>query len=120
MDNSLKKRNRSRITRKYRVRNALKGCSERPRLSVSKTNLHLYAQLIDDEKGITIGGVGTVSKSNKDARKSKDTARQIGTQIAQIAKDKNINAVVFDRGRNKYHGILAQLADAAREAGLQF
>ncbi len=120
MDNSLKKRNKSRIIRKFRVRNGLKGSSERPRLSVSKTNMHLYAQLIDDEKGITLGGVGTLSKSNKTAKKSKDTARQIGTQIAQIAKENNINAVVFDRGRHKFHGILAQLADAAREAGLQF
>jgi large subunit ribosomal protein L18 len=87
MDNSLKKRNRSRITRKFRVRNALKGSSERPRLSISKTNLHLYAQLIDDEKGITLGGIGTLSKSLNAAKKSKDTARQIGTQIAQIGKE---------------------------------
>lgn len=121
MDNSLKKRAKSRWARVHRVRNGLtSGTATKPRLSVSKTNLHLYVQLIDDEKGVTIGGIGTQSKVNKNLGKSKEAARAIGQQIAQIAKEKNINDVVFDRGRYKYHGILAQLADAAREAGLNF
>ncbi len=121
MDNSLKKRAKSRWARAHRVRNGLiSGTAVKPRLTVSKTNLHIYAQLIDDEKGVTLGGIGTQSKTNKNLKKSKESARVIGQQIAQIAKENNINAVVFDRGRNKYHGLLAQLADAAREAGLNF
>lgn len=120
MDNSISKRNRSRRIRVFRVRKNLKGTSEKPRLSVSKTNLHLYAQLIDDEKGVTLAGIGTLSKASQAKRKSKTSAREIGEQIAQIAKQKDIQAVVFDRGRYKYHGVIAQLADAAREAGLQF
>lgn len=121
MDNSLKKRAKSRWARVHRVRNGLtSGTASKPRLSVSKTNLHIYAQLIDDEKGVTIGGSGTQSKANKSLGKSKESARVIGQQIAEIAKGMNINEVVFDRGRYKYHGLLAQLADAAREAGLNF
>jgi large subunit ribosomal protein L18 len=87
-----------------------------------KSNAHLYAQLIDDEKGITLAGVGTLSKINKGAnsRKSKQSAKEIGKQIAEMAKKHNIQTVIFDRGRYKFHGIVAELANAAREAGLQF
>lgn len=123
MDNSKKRRQRSRAMRVMRVRKSLSGSSLKPRLSVSKTNLHLYAQLIDDEKGITLAGIGTLSKENKNTefnRKSKEAARQIGKQIAEVAKKHNVVSVVFDRGRCKYHGVIAELATAAREAGLQF
>lgn len=121
MDNSTSKKNRSKIKRVMRVRKKLKGTAERPRLSISKTNRHIYAQIIDDMKGITIGGIGTLSKENKTVgKKSKETARLIGKQIAEIAKKNQVNAVVFDRGPNKYHGIIAELAEGAREAGLQF
>lgn len=123
MDHSKKRRIVARKRRVMRVRKKLSGSSERPRLSVSKTNKHLYAQLIDDEKGVSIAGVGTLSKRNKDTsanRKSKLAAREIGKQIAELAKEKNIQAVIFDRGVNKYHGVVAELADGAREAGLQF
>lgn len=93
----------------------------KPRLSVSKSNRNIYAQLIDDENRVTLGGIGTLSKADKTkAGKSKESARMIGSQIAQIAKEKNIDTVVFDRGRFKFHGIIAELANAAREAGLQF
>jgi large subunit ribosomal protein L18 len=123
MDNSQKKKRRARLARVMRVRAGIRGTAERPRLSVSKTNLHIYAQLIDDAGGVTIGGVGTLSKANqgtKHNKKSKASARHIGTEIAAIAKKKKIETVLFDRGRYKYHGVIAELANAAREAGLKF
>jgi large subunit ribosomal protein L18 len=106
-----------------RVRKKVRGSSERPRLTVSKTNLHIYAQIIDDVKGITLAGVGTLSKENKSTAhngKSKEAARHIGKQIAEMAKKKSIDTVIFDRGRYKFHGVIAELAAGAREAGLQF
>lgn len=105
------------------MRNKLEGTAERPRLSVSKTNCHLYAQLIDDEHSITLAGVGTLSKANQKAslkKKSKEAAREIGKQIAHLAKERNVSTVIFDRGRYKFHGLIAELATGAREAGLQF
>lgn len=106
-----------------RVRSEIIGTAERPRLSVSKTNRHLFAQLIDDATGTTIAGIGTVHKPSKKSEKnakSKAAAREIGEKIAGIAKKKHIEMAVFDRGRYKFHGIIAELANAAREAGLQF
>lgn len=123
MDNSKKRRMIARRARVFRVRKQVRGTAEKPRLTVSKTNYHLYAQLIDDERGVTLAGIGTLSKELKGTehnRKSKDSARLIGSQIAQLAKKNKIDTVVFDRGRYKFHGVVAELANAAREAGLQF
>lgn len=123
MDNSKSKRLKARRNRVFRVRKSLQGTGVRPRLSVSKTNKHIYAQLIDDVAGITIAGIGTLSKVNKSTShngKSKEAARHIGKQIAELAKQKSIDAVIFDRGRYKYHGVVAELAQGAREAGLRF
>jgi large subunit ribosomal protein L18 len=120
MDKSKKIRKRARFARVMRVRKTLIGSAERPRLSVSKTNCHLYAQLIDDENSVTIAGVGTLSKATENNRKSKDAAREIGKMIAEMALKNNISTVVFDRGRYKFHGVIAELANSAREAGLQF
>lgn len=120
MDKSKKNRRKARMSRVMRVRKTLIGSAERPRLSVSKTNCHIYAQLIDDEKSITIAGFGTLSKGCEDKKKSKGSAREIGKQIAELAKQRNIHSVIFDRGRYKFHGIVAALANSAREAGLQF
>ncbi len=119
MDNAKTKRAVARAKRMKRVRKTIHGTAVRPRLSVSKTNAHLYAQLIDDDKKVTIAGVGTLSKGIK-ARKSKETAQAIGKQIAELAKSSGIKSVLFDRGRYKYHGIIAELATSARDAGLQF
>ncbi len=120
MDHSKENRKRARKSRVMRVRKSLHGNGERPRLSVSKTNRHIYAQLIDDDRAITLAGIGTLSKASHMKKKSKESAREIGRQIAELAKKKNINSVVFDRGRYQFHGIVAELANAAREAGLQF
>lgn len=103
-----------------RVRKKLRGTEDKPRLTVSRTNRHIYAQLIDDEKAITLAGFGTMSKGSSLKERSKDAARIIGKEIARLAKEKNVHSVVFDRGRYKFHGIVAELANSAREAGLQF
>ena len=123
MDNSLTKKRISRARRVLRVRKGVRGSATKPRLSVAKSNCHLYVQLIDDEQGRTLAGVGTLSKDNKATpynKKSKDAARHLGEQIAAKAKEKNVSEVVFDRGRFKYHGIIAEVADGARKAGLRF
>ncbi|NBO23682.1 MAG: 50S ribosomal protein L18 [Chlamydiae bacterium] len=123
MIKNTKKQNLVRQRRVFRVRKRLKGNAERPRLSVFKSNLHLSVQLINDETGITLASVGTMSKELKGTeyeKKSKKSAQLLGEKIAKMAKDKNVEKVVFDRGRFKYHGIIATLADAARQAGLQF
>jgi large subunit ribosomal protein L18 len=120
MDKSKRVRNRARKSRVMRVRKKLHGSAETPRLTVSKTNCHLYAQLIDDDRSFTIAGFGTQSKSGSVKKKSKESAREIGKQIAELAKKQNIHSVIFDRGRYKFHGLVAELANSAREAGLQF
>jgi large subunit ribosomal protein L18 len=119
MDNSLRKRDISRKRRVLRVRKKLKGTAIKPRLCVSKSNKHILAQLIDDQNCVTIAATGTLSKGNK-LKKSVESSKQIGQKIAELAKEKNISTVVFDRGRLKYHGLIASLADGARENGLEF
>ncbi len=119
MESELIKRNRSRKRKVLRIRKKLKGTSDKPRLTINKSNKNIYVQLIDDEKEITLGAIGTNSKENK-IKKSKKAATDLGTKIAEIAKSKKIQKVVFDRGRNKYHGIVAEFANSARKAGLKF
>lgn len=117
------KNHKLKFKRALRVRKKLRGTTSKPRLSVYKSNCHLLVQLIDDEKGLTLGAVSTFGKDYRSTefnRKSKASARKLGEHIAEIAKTKNIKQVVFDRGPFKYHGVLAELADAARAGGLQF
>ncbi len=106
------------------MRKHLRGTSAKPRLCVVKSNCHIQVQLIDDEAGRTLGGTATFAKEFQALpnliAKTRASARKLGEQIAEIAKSKNIKEVVFDRGPFKYHGILAELADAARAGGLQF
>jgi large subunit ribosomal protein L18 len=120
MDHSLVRREKARAKRIMRVRKAVRGTADKPRLTVSKTNRHLYVQLINDEQGLTLAGIGSLSKGVKGDGKSKAAARKIGALIAERAKEQKIERVVFDRGRYKFHGIIAEMAQAAREAGLQF
>jgi large subunit ribosomal protein L18 len=123
MLNNIKKKSLVRQRRVFRVRKNLNGTSERPRLSVFKSNQHLFVQVINDDTGETVVSLGTLSKEFKGtelAKKSKKSAQVLGEKIAKLALDKDIVKVVFDRGRFKYHGIIAELANAAREAGLQF
>ncbi len=116
---NLKKRTTIRKKRAFRIRKKLRGTAERPRLSVSKTINHIGVQLIDDEKGMTLASYSTLTKELK-GKKSKENARLVGEKIGELAKGKNIDRVVFDRGRFKYHGIIAELANGAREKGIKF
>ncbi len=114
---------RLRRTRSLRVRKLLHGTNDRPRLSVHKSNKHIQVQLVDDDSGKTLGTIGTFAKEFRNTefcKKNKVSARKLGETIAEVAKKQNIKEVIFDRGPFKYHGILAELADAARKAGLQF
>jgi len=123
MDNYLDKRNVRRVKRAFRVRKQIRGTSEQPRMSVQRSNRHLTVQLIDDENRVTVACFGTMNQQLKEknlGKKSKEAARAIGIKIAQLAKEKNIHRVTFDRGWYRYHGLIAELANAARETGLHF
>ena len=108
----------NRLRRHRRVRVRLTGSAERPRLAVFRSLNHIYAQVIDDASGRTLAAASTVGQ--KQADKSMDVAASVGKAIAQKAKAAGVNRVVFDRGGFLYHGRIKALADAAREAGLEF
>ncbi|MEW6635945.1 MAG: 50S ribosomal protein L18 [Actinomycetota bacterium] len=104
--------------RRRRVRRKVFGTPERPRLSVYRSNVHIYAQLIDDEAGHTL--VAADSREVGEAESRTEAARKVGELVAQRAAEAGIAEVVFDRGGNKYHGRVAALADGARSGGLKF
>lgn len=111
-------RNEVRLARHARVRNKISGTAATPRLNVFKSNSNIFAQIIDDEKGVTL-----VSASSLDMKlngSNIENAKKVGTEIAKRALEKGITEVVFDRGGYQYHGKVESLADAAREAGLKF
>jgi large subunit ribosomal protein L18 len=113
----------TRLRRKKRVRKRITGTSECPRLTVFRSSKHLYAQVIDDVSGHTIASASTLSPDLKAAVSglSKiEAAKQVGTLVAQRAKDAKVNQVVFDRNGYLYTGRVAAIADAAREVGLKF
>ncbi len=105
-----------------RIRKKMLGTAERPRLSVYRSLNHIYAQLIDDLKGATLVAAGSTEggKGGKRSGGNVASAKEIGKQLAQRAKEKGITKVVFDRGGYLFHGRVKALAEAAREAGLQF
>ena len=112
-----------RVKKHMRVRNRLAGTTERPRLAVFRSNNHMYAQIIDDTVGNTLVAASTLDKDVKAAcekTNNVDAAAQVGTAIAKKALEKGIKTVVFDRGGFLYAGKVKALADAAREAGLEF
>lgn len=109
--------------RHYRIRRKISGTAERPRLAVFRSNQHIYAQLIDDNKQHTLASASTLDsdlKSKLDSGANCDASTEVGKLIAQKAVAQGIQRVVFDRGGNLYHGRIKALADAAREAGLDF
>ncbi len=112
------KKNQNLKLRKQRVRSTVSGTAERPRLTVSVTNLHISAQVINDEKGITLASATTVGAKATGTMTEK--AAIIGTQIAKAAKKAKVSKVVFDRNGRIYHGRVKALADAARAEGLEF
>lgn len=116
----LKKLKVTRKRRVFRIRKKLRGTKDKPRLSINRSNKNLHVQLIDDENSCTLAAIGTNSKEFKKEKKSKKAAALLGKKIAMLAKEKKIETVIFDRGRYKYHGLLAELANAARSEGLKF
>jgi large subunit ribosomal protein L18 len=112
-----------RLRRHSRVRKRVTGTQQRPRLSVFRSNVHIYAQVIDDTTGRTLAAASTIDKdvaASIDGKNKSDQAKAVGELIAKRAKDAGVEQVVFDRGGFKYHGRVQALADAAREAGLSF
>ena len=112
-----------RVKKHLRIRNRFSGTAERPRLAVFRSNNHMYAQIIDDTVGNTLASASTLEKEIKaelEKTNNVDAAAYLGTVIAKRAIEKGIKEVVFDRGGFIYQGKIAALADAAREAGLEF
>jgi large subunit ribosomal protein L18 len=103
-----------------RIRKKLKGTSERPRLAIFRSVAHIYAQVIDDSKGATLAAASSTEKDAGKTGGNVAAAKEIGRRVARRAKEKGIDKVVFDRGGYLYHGRVKALADAAREAGLEF
>jgi large subunit ribosomal protein L18 len=103
-----------------RIRKKLQGTTERPRLAVFRSVAHIYAQVIDDSKGVTLASASSVEKGVVPVGGNVAAAKEIGRKVAERAKEAGIGRVVFDRGGYLYHGRIKALADAAREAGLEF
>ena len=113
-------RKAERQRRHIRVRRKISGTAECPRLCVFRSNSNLYVQVIDDVKGVTLAQASTLDKEVKTKHSNKEAAKEVGTLIAKRAIEKNIKTVVFDRGGYIYHGVVKELAEAAREGGLEF
>ncbi len=113
-------RKMERARRHARVRRKISGTAERPRLCVYRSNTNLYVQVIDDLAGKTLVSASTLDKEVKTKYANKEAAKEVGALIAKRALEKNIKDVVFDRGGYIYHGVIKELADAARNGGLNF
>lgn len=113
-------RKMERARRHLRVRRKISGTAECPRLCVYRSNKNLFVQVIDDVKGITLAQASTLDKEVKTKHANKEAAKEVGALIAKRALEKNIKSVVYDRGGYIYHGVVKELAEAAREAGLKF
>ncbi len=113
-----------RVRRKRSIRSRVQGTPERPRLTVFRSNQHIYAQVIDDTSSASLAAVSTLSKSLKDAvgkcENKREAAALVGKTIAEVCKSRGIEKVVFDRNGYLYHGRVSALADGAREGGLEF
>ncbi len=121
--NKANKKKEMRVKRHERARFYLSGTTDRPRLAVFRSLNHIYAQIIDDDKGITLVAASSSEKAAREKNVkggNKAGARTVGTMIAERAKEKGITQVVFDKGGFKYHGRVKELADGARAGGLQF
>jgi large subunit ribosomal protein L18 len=117
---SKKDKNAQRLKRHARVRAKVSGTTERPRLAVYRSNANIYAQIIDDVKGVTLCSASTVEKGVEGIGSNKEAAKKVGKRIAEKAAEAGITEVVFDRGGYIYHGRVSELAAGAREGGLKF
>ncbi|MDD2966143.1 MAG: 50S ribosomal protein L18 [Desulfovibrionaceae bacterium] len=115
-------KNESRQRRKIRIRKKVSGTAARPRLVVFRSNLHMYAQIIDDATGTTLVSASTLAlkKTDPAVHCNKAGAEMVGKEVARLAKEKNISSVVFDRNGYIYHGRIKAIADGARDGGLEF
>lgn len=113
-------RQNARDRRHVRVRKRVRGTAERPRLAIYRSNRYIYAQVIDDLKGSTLAAASSQESELRGGALNIDTASKVGALVGARAKEAGITTVVFDRGGYKYHGKVKALADAAREAGLEF
>ena len=113
-------RKAERTRRHIRVRRKICGTADCPRLCVYRSNKNLFVQVIDDVAGVTLCQASTLDKEVKTKHANKEAAKEVGALIAKRAMEKNIKAVVYDRGGYIYHGVVKELAEAAREAGLEF
>ena len=113
-------KNAMRLKRHVRVRGKISGTPECPRLNVFRSNANIYAQIIDDVNGVTLVAANTLEKEFEGATGNCEAAKKVGAVLAERAKAKGIDQVVFDRGGYIYHGRVAALAEGAREAGLEF
>ena len=109
-----------RTRRHIRVRRKVSGTADRPRLCIYKSNANIYAQIIDDVAGNTLVSASTLDKEVKTKHSNKEAAKVVGTLIAKRATEKKIKSVVFDRSGYIYHGVVKELAEAARKGGLEF
>ncbi|NLG93345.1 MAG: 50S ribosomal protein L18 [Clostridiales bacterium] len=112
--------NKARLNRHRRVRGKISGTAERPRLNVFRSTTNIYAQIIDDVKGVTLAAASTLDKDFNGNGGNKEAARKVGELIAKRAAEKGITEVVFDRGGYIFHGRVKELAEGAREGGLKF
>jgi large subunit ribosomal protein L18 len=121
MGSSTKHESELKQRRHRRVRRKVIGTAERPRLAVFRSNRHIVAQVIDDSRGATLAAASTVEASLRESPTGNvDAAKAVGKLVAERAREAGVSKVVFDRGGTRYHGRVAALADAAREAGLEF
>ena len=114
---------RQRQRRRFRVRRSIRGTTDRPRLTIFRTHKHIYAQVVDDSTGRTLASASSMDKALRDGLGfggNKQAAEAIGKAVAERAKAAGVSQVCFDRGSFRYHGRVAVLAEAARDAGLQF
>ncbi|MEW6549286.1 MAG: 50S ribosomal protein L18 [Spirochaetota bacterium] len=111
---------RKHAKRKVSIRKQVSGTAERPRMSVFKSNIHMYVQVIDDSAGHTLAAASTVEKSLKELSRSVEGAGKLGEEIGKRLLEKGIKTVVFDRNGYKYHGIVKAIAEGARKAGITF
>ena len=119
----VKDRKQRRVKIRRRYRQAVRGTANRPRLSVYRSLRHVYAQIIDDDSGVTLASASTLEKSAVGSLKAtgnREAGTLLGKLIAERAKDHGVESVVFDRGGFRYHGVIRAIADSAREAGLKF
>ena len=113
-------RNKARQKRHLRVRNKIAGTADCPRLNVFRSSKHIYAQIIDDNAGVTLVSASSMEKGFEGSGSNKEGARKVGEMVGKRAVEKGIETVVFDRGGYLYHGRVQELAEGARESGLKF